>query len=148
MTLKKSLYSLIILCCLFLNNCGYTPVYSSKGLSLSFNKIEHDSTKINNKIVRILKSLSKENSQNKIDLKLNTKKENKILSKNKKGDPDIFEIIITLEIEIDEIKQSLSESQRYSNKENKFELSNYEKTIEDQIIEKLISNLINYLSNF
>ena len=148
MTLRKTLYSLIILCCMFLNYFGYTPVYSSKELSLSFNRIEHDQTKINNKIVRILKSLSKDASQNKIDLKLNTKKEKIILSKNKKGDPDIFEIIITLDFEIDEVKQSLIAKQKYNNIENKFELNNYEKTIEDQLIEKLISNLISYLSSF
>ena len=44
--------------------------------------------------------------------------------------------------------KTLNMKQNYSNVDNKFQLKEYEKIIEKQLIDKLVDSLINYLTNF
>ena len=71
-------------------SCGYEPVYSSKNFVFKIGKIDYENNRINNQIARSLKSFSNKNAQNIIDLELNSKKEKDVISKNKSGDPQIF----------------------------------------------------------
>lgn len=136
---------ILILICVMLNNCGYSPIYSSKNIELSINSIEFEKNKLNNKIVKILKSLSNDNIDLKSDVKIETIKSKNVLSRSKTGNPEILELTIQLNIEINNDKYEIEQSQNYKNIENKFELNQQEDLIENNLIEKIISKLINNL---
>tara|TARA_B100001057_G_C22379092_1_gene767720 strand:+ start:216 stop:659 length:444 start_codon:yes stop_codon:yes gene_type:complete len=146
----KKIHFLIInlLILIFLEGCGYEPVYSSKNFLFKVGKIEYENSQINNQIVRSLKSLSNQNAQNILDLKLNSKKEKRIVSKNKSGDAEIFELKILVDVVINNQQKSFSSSQTYNNNENKFELNQYEIEIEKQIINGIIDDILIYLAKF
>ena len=104
--------------------------------------------KINQKIVKSLKSISNDNSSNEIDVIISSSKEKRILSKNKSGKAEIFELRINLNVTYLNRVKTLNMKQNYSNVDNKFQLKEYEKIIEKQLIDELVNSLINYLTNF
>ena len=129
----------------FLYGCGYNPVYSSKDLLFKINKVTHTSSKINNRIARSLKSISNDEVTNTLDLELNSNKEKIIVSKNKNGDPEMFELKILVNIKVKNKEKTFLGKQVYKNIENKFELNEYEIQIERQIISKIIDEVIFFL---
>ena len=134
-----------ILIITLLYGCGYKPVYSSKDLLFKINKVNHDNSKISNQIARSLKSISNDETTNTLNLELNSNKEKIIVSKNKNGDPEIFELRILVNIQVNNKKKTFLEKQVYKNIENKFELNEYEIQIEKQIITKVIDEVIFFL---
>ena len=134
-----------ILIITLLYGCGYKPVYSSKDLLFKINKVNHDNSKISNQIARSLKSISNDETANTLNLELNSNKEKIIVSKNKNGDPKIFELRILVNIQVNNKKKTFLEKQVYKNIENKFELNEYEIQIEKQIITKVIDEVIFFL---
>ncbi len=148
MILKKIYLILLFTIILIINGCGYTPIYSSKINSFKINNVEYQDNKINKKIVESLKSVSNINSLNEINLIISSSKEKKVLSKNKNGKAEIFELRINLNVTYLNRVETLSVKQNYNNFDNKFQLKEYEKIIEKQLIDRLIDNLINYLTNF
>ena len=145
---KKIFLVLLFTIILVINGCGYTPIYSSKINSFKINNVEYEDNKINKKIVKSLKSLSNINSPNEINLIISSSKEKKILSKNKSGKAEKFELKINLKVTYLDRVEILSMKQNYNNFDNKFQLKEYEKIIEKQLIDKLVDSLINYLTNF
>ena len=145
---KKIYLFLLFTIILIINGCGYTPIYSSKSNSFKINNIEYEDNKINQKIVKSLKSISNDNSPNEIDLIISSSKDKRILSKNKSGKAEIFELRINLNVTYLNRVKTLNMKQNYSNVDNKFQLKEYEKIIEKQLIDELVDSLINYLTNF
>ena len=80
------------------NNCGYKPIYSTPNLDLKLNKINFETNKINNQIVRSLKRFSNPNGSTNYDINIESKKEKRIVSKNSKGDTELYELKITLKM--------------------------------------------------
>jgi len=145
---KIHLFIINLFILIFLEGCGYEPVYSSKNFLFKVGKIDHESNQINNQITTSLKSLSNQSAQNTLDLKLNSTKEKRIVSKSKSGDAEIFELKILVEVIINDQQKSFSSSQNYNNNENKFELNQYEIEIEKQIINGIIDDMLIYLAKF
>ena len=147
--MKKNII-ILILSTFIITSCGYKSIYSSK--NLNFNIIEFevtDKTKISRKIKSNLDSYKKNNSKNFYSIKINSKKEINIISKDSKGDPSNFVMNIISEITIlnDEkiVKNKVfSESFNYKNSSNKFDLKQYEKNIEENLTNKIIENIISY----
>ena len=88
--------------------------------------------RINYKIKNRLKVFSNSNSVNKYDMEINALKSIKIVSKDSKGDPKIYQMNIKMEAKIIEnykvIKEiNFEEYFNYNNNSNKFELKQYEK---------------------
>ena len=81
-------------------------------------------------------------------MELNSIKEKRIVSKNKSGDAEIFELKIRVEVVINNQQKSFSSFQNYNNNENKFELNQYEIEIEKQIINGIIDDILIYLAKF
>ena len=95
---------------------------------------------------------SNSDSKYKYDLEINALKSIKIVSKDSKGDPKIYQMNIKVEIKLIENYQNIKEINfeeyfNYNNNSNKFELKQYEKSIEDNLIEKNIENLTFYISS-
>tara|TARA_Y100000389_G_scaffold152639_1_gene152676 strand:+ start:98 stop:544 length:447 start_codon:yes stop_codon:yes gene_type:complete len=142
---KKYVLLAGILIISLLSGCGYKPVYSSKNFLFKINKITHANNKINNQIARSLKSISNDNATNSLNFELSSKKEKIIISKNKNGDPEIFELKIFIDIIVKDKQKTFLNKQVYNNTQNKFELNEYEIQIERQIITKMIDEIIIFL---
>lgn len=142
---------LIVISFLILSSCGYEPIYSKKNLNFSIGNIEKTNTSLNNQFTRIINSLNNKKTDDKINIKIESKKEIFIKSKNAKGDPLVFEVEIILEVLIidqnKENKRTFSRKITYKNSDDKFKLRQYEKELEKILIVKIVEDLISYLSN-
>ena len=149
--MKKLIFVVIAL--FMLNNCGYSPIYSSKNNNFYIDISQKDRSKLNSKIEKNIKKFSNQNSENTIQLEISSNKKINTISKDKKGDPSRFNMTISLTInilnknnyEINKTK-SFTEKFDYNNNSNKFSLKQYEKDIEDNLINKIIERSIIYLS--
>ena len=148
--MKKLIFVVIAL--FILNNCGYSPIYSSKNNNFYIDISQKDRSKLNSKIENNIKKFSNQNSKNTIQLEISSNKKINTISKDKKGDPSRFNMTISLTInilnknnyEINKTK-SFTEKFDYNNNSNKFLLRQYEKDIEDNLINKIIERSITYL---
>ena len=137
---------------IFLNGCGYTPIYSNKNFDLKFSNILYTkNNSLEHKIEKKLRSFSNDKSQKIIAVKINTKKKINILTKNVKGNPSRYEMNIKIDLVIthnnnETINKSFEERFNYKINVNRFELRQYEKEIEDLLISKNIETIISYLS--
>ena len=150
--MKKLIF--IVIALFMLNNCGYTPIYSSKNNNLYIDISQKDKSKLNSKIANNLKIFSNQNSENIIQLEISSNKKIDIISKDEKGDPLKFRMTISLAFnilnknnyEINKTK-NFTEEFNYNNNSNKFSLKQYEKDIEDNLINKIVKESIIYLSD-
>ena len=146
---------IIIAIALFtLNNCGYNPIYSTKNNNFYIEEISQENkNKLNSKIINIIKKFSNQNSKNTLVLMISSNKKIDIITKDEKGDPSKFQMTILLNINILKKKKyemnktkSFSANFNYNNDSNKFSLKQYEKEIEDVLINKIVEETIKYLS--
>ena len=142
---------LLILLFFILANCGFEPIYSSKKSNFNIGKIKiAEKNKFNSIIKYNLKNISNNESQNKFDLIVNSEKKRIISTKDTKGNPELLTMIISIEIQIIKDKvikntKNFSQNFSYSNNSNKFSLTQYEKDIEKNLINKIIENINTYL---
>ena len=135
-----------------ITNCGYRAIYSSKNFDFNIIKIEKtEKNKINLAIEKKLKNFSNNKAINQISLQINAKKQIIIISKDLQGDPTRYQMIINLNLDIiddQNIKTNKNIVQKfsYNTSSNKFALNQYEKEIEEILINKIINELINNLS--
>ena len=151
--MKKILVFLLLSSFLLLNNCGYESIYSKGSGNFFIKNIKiKTNDEINYKIKNRLKIFSNSNSKNRYDLEIDALKSIKIVSKDSKGDPKIYQMNIKVKVKLIENYQNINkinfeEYFNYNNNSNKFELKQYEKSIEDNLIEKNIENLTFYISS-
>ena len=136
---------------LFLSNCGYQPIYSTKNFNLTIGNVEKENTSLNNKFARSINALTNRESDKKINIKIDSDKKIRIKSKDSKGNTLVLELEINLRfVNLDSDNQTqkvLSRKITYNNSDDKFKLKEYENELEDILITKIIEDLINYLSN-
>ena len=143
----------LILVFFFISQCvGYEPIYSSKEQNFYIDTISTEiDDKISRNIEKKLKPYTKKNEKEKIELKIKSIKEEKILSKDNKGDPVILEIEISTNVIISNNKMTKTlkfvERFSYTNQSNKFEFEQYKKNIEKNLIDKIFDKLIFKLRN-
>tara|TARA_B100000035_G_scaffold306967_1_gene309652 strand:- start:688 stop:1137 length:450 start_codon:yes stop_codon:yes gene_type:complete len=131
-----------------LSSCGYQPLYSEKeNLNFSTKELELiGDANINKKIINILfiKVDKVKFQNNKITLESN--KNIVETSKNKQGQPDSFKMVINFKLSIVDkennlVAKNFSEEFSYKNKDNKFELSEYEINLEQNLINNIINKI-------
>ena len=148
--MRKIFINLVII--LMLGSCGYSPIYSNKNFNFDLSKItKKENNKLNSKIAKNLRIFSNKNNQNKIYLEIDSKKKINTVAKDKKGNPSRYEMIITMIVDINykgdkNTQKNFTSSFNYNTSANKFELSQYEKEIEETLINKIIEDCIIYLS--
>jgi len=146
----KNKFYLFFLLFLFLSNCGYKPIYSTKNLNFTIENIEKSNTSLNNKFEKSINALKNRENEKKIDIKIESDKKIKIKSKDSKGNALVFEIEIYLEFESPSIDNNsnklFSRKITYNNSDDKFKLKQYENELEDILITRIVEDLINYLS--
>ena len=143
---------IIIISFLLLLSCGYKPIFSSSKANFSITEIKlFGDIKIGSKIKKNLNIYK--NVKNKsifYSLKINSGEKKSVVSKDAKGDPKIFEIQVWADLTILENnkiknKKNFKESFTYNNSTNKFDLKQYEKNIENNLIEKIITKITLHL---
>ena len=150
MKINYFIYYLLIF--VFLSSCGYQRIYQSTQLNYNISKIEFKSTqKINKSIERIVKNLNNDIDGKQIKMVVNSQKNKTIITKDKKGDPNLFSLSINVEIQLFEEEKLISKKvfikeNKYSNDDNKFNLNIYEQNLEKNLNEKIIEKIFRYLS--
>ena len=138
---------IILFLLLILNGCGFEPIYSIKNES-DYNivvvEIKGDK-ELNNFINRELERISNRTSPNEYKIKVNSKFDKIIISKDSKGSPLEFELLanIDFEIESDNFKKSISfkEKQNMQKISDLFQQRNYEDTIKENFAVSIVRNL-------
>tara|TARA_B100000579_G_scaffold437838_2_gene469355 strand:+ start:3451 stop:3909 length:459 start_codon:yes stop_codon:yes gene_type:complete len=148
---------IIFLLLLTFNNCnGYQPIFLGQDLDFYIENVEiEENDEISRKIVKRLQPyfFNKEKiKNNKVNLEIFSSFNERVISKDSKGNPLIYEIKI--EINVDYIKDKNKKKKNYietfsiNNQSNKFELSQYKKTIENNLVNKIFEKIIIDLSAF
>ena len=137
---------------LFLNNCGYTPIYSKKSQDFQISKIE---TSGEVKINKLLYSKLKVYSNNPIakknfNLNINSSSTKSAIAKDKKGNPTQFAIELSISLQITDdldntVNRIFSESSAYDNNDNKFDLRRYEDSLLENMTETIFSEIILFI---
>ena len=140
---------------LTLSACSYKPIFSENNYNFEINEIVFSGEKYINRIIKNKLDLirkDKEQSKKKYDLVIQTNKEKLIVSKDSKGDPLKFDLIITAYYEISHEKRLLFKkvvikNNVYNNDVDKFKLEQNEKIILENLSEKISENIISSIIN-
>jgi len=134
----------IILTLTLLVQCGYKPIYTNENTNFKISNIEINNK---NKIIETrLKSLGNKNPEFYYDLKINISETKSTLSKNKKGDPTLFRMLISLDVQVFENDDLVMEKKYFSNfdyqnLDKKFELNQYEDQIRKDIFNAISTEI-------
>lgn len=144
--MKKKIIFISLL--IFLSNCtGYKPIFTSDQTNFHIEKIEiSNDNKLVRKLIKSLKPYSVDNGKQSITLKLDLNKQENVIMKDAKGDPASYEIKIELNVDVVTMdgtsKLNFKENFTFNNQTNKFELNQYKKNTETNLINKIFENLI------
>ena len=147
----KNIFFIIIF--LFLNSCGFTPIYSSKDSNY---KIMSFQKNINNNLTNYIQDsvtmLSNDNAKNVLKIDLNFSENIIVILKDSKGDPKKNRLTINVDLEIFDINDKLTSSEKffesfeYSIDDNKFTLKQYEKNIRQNLVEEITQQINTFLA--
>jgi hypothetical protein len=144
---------ILIICILFVSSCGYQPIYLNKNLkNYEFQKIIVKGEKnINRQIINFLglKENTLDNNLNELLLKTDFNIEE--TSKDSKGKIKSFRSKITIDLTISNNKNIIEskkflEEFSYNNKNNKFELLQYQKEIKDNLVNRVLEEIVFFLN--
>ena len=146
---------LVVFSILVLSACSYKPIFSEKNYNFEINEIILSGEKHINRIIKNKLDLIKRNKdqgKKKYNLLIQTDKEKLIVSKDSKGDPIKFDLIVTTYYEINYekrllFKKEIIKNNVYNNDVDKFKLEQNEKIILENISEKISENIISSIIN-
>ena len=144
---------ILIIFILFLSQCGFQPIYLGKNFSMNeFNSISYEGDKeINQKIIN---SLSFKENQNNINLDaLLVKSSYRIIEtkKNSIGKVESYKSLIEFNLIIKNKEKIItdkifSKELSYDSKDNKFDLVQYQNKIKNDLINRIIEDIILFLN--
>ena len=141
----------ILILFLFLSACGYQKLYNTNLMEFEFSKINlSGNIKINRQIISSL-NLNETNKVSDKEISINSSETIIVSSKDAQGQPATYRtnVIVTILIKdqgkVDK-KKSFNESFNYNNIENKYDLSVYQKDVQNNLIKKIIDDLIVYIN--
>ena len=145
--MNKILNYILIFFLFALLSCDYKPILSKKKnnqFSIYVNEISGEE-KINSIIINNFKNL--QNNKNEYHLNLSSNKEKNIVSKDSKGDPSIFELIIDVNYKVKKdgkilINDQVIKKTTYNNISDKFELDSYENIIINNLSTNISDKII------
>lgn len=140
---------LIFLILILLSNCsGYSPIFSSKITNFYIEEIiVNEDNKLIRRIIKNLKPYTINNNKKKIRLELDLKLSESVILRDEKGDVSSQEMKITLNVKSilqdkKVIEYVFIENFSFKNQSNKFELNQYKKNIQSNMIDKIYEDLI------
>ena len=149
--MKKTFFILLF----FISSCGYQPIYVNKSSEIyEFKKIVLSGDNyINNKIVNILSIKENNEINDKNILHISSSFSTEEISKNSKGQVEIYKSTINVNLQIKNInnqvvqKRNFAKDFTYNNKQNKFDLAQYQSSIKDDLINKIVGDTIIFLNS-
>lgn len=143
--------ALLLLIYIFFNSCGYSPIYKSIK-EFNYSQIIYNGDKKLNRQISSALSLKEDKNNNSLN-KLTIEANKKILvtSKNSKGQIQSYRMVIYLNLIIENSEKKTQQKTfvkdfSYNTKNNKFELSEYENQIENNLIKDIIEEINIYLN--
>ena len=142
----------ILILFLLLSACGYQPLYNSSDINVKFSKINLiGDKKINRKIVSSLGFVETESDNINNEISIVSSKTIIETSKDDKGQPATYRTNVIVNVTIkgqDKVikSRSFNESFSYKNIENKYDLSVYQKDIENNLIRKITDDIIVFIN--
>ncbi len=140
---------LILIAIIFLNNCtGYSPIFSSKQTNFYISEIIiNEDNKSIRQIVKNLKPYTENNNKKKIILELDLSITETVSLRDAKGNVATQEMKMILDAkgtlpDGDTKKIQIVEKFTFNNQSNKFELNQYKKSIQSNLIDKIYEKLI------
>ncbi len=130
--MKKIILNIFLF--LILSNCGYSPILITniQDFDIQIQTVEGDRL-INNLIVSQLNRNKNDQSENKINIDINTKYKKTIYSKDSTGATASYELNVVSEFNINkkDINQKIVITEKFimNKNENAFDENNYERTI-------------------
>ena len=146
--------SLILFLVCFLFGCGYEPLYLKKNnldkpiKSWAFNGDKN----INRMISAQLKSVRDKDKKTGYDAKIDSKKLLEIISKDSVGNPSIYRLSVLVNFQLIDneiiIKQrDFNVSFNFNENKNKFELAQYKKNIEMNLVNEVAEKIFIFISS-
>ena len=147
--MKKKLFILL----LFLTSCGYQPIYLNKEIKdLEFKRIIFEgNNNINNKIIKSLRIKKSDSSDDELFISSFGKIE--VTSKNERGEYTTLKKIISVNLTINDLngkiiqKRDFTREFSYNNKENNFQLVEYQNIIENNLINEIVNEILIFLNS-
>jgi len=158
--MNKIFYKIIILFFIFgLTSCSYKPIFLEKNYDFEIKEVILSGNKDINRIIKNKFNFVKSNEDNKNKnyiIQINTKKNKETISKDSKGDPLKFEIIILVEYKVISdgkiiLNNKIEKNNIYNNDSDQFKLEQTEEIILENLSESIsgiiISSIINLNDN-
>ena len=134
---------------LFLYSCGYTPIYkvnqkSNFGLDVI---IFSGDKEIGRKIEKNLKKFRTNETKNIFDVNFVSSKTQEVVTKDKKGDPSSFKLIIEVKLNLisktnkKTLEKKFIKEATFDSMDNKFELNQYTNNIEKNMIFNILEDM-------
>tara|TARA_B110000444_G_C18266657_1_gene334457 strand:- start:4 stop:453 length:450 start_codon:yes stop_codon:yes gene_type:complete len=149
--MKKTIFIFLIF---ILTSCGYESIHSKKNSkSILIKQFQLGGDRgLNRKIISLLNIKKNSNNESGYILILTNNKVVEVVSKDKNGNASIYRTTINVSLSLSDkkkiIKQkSFNSSFTYNNMENKFDLSQYEKNIELNLINIIVSEIDIFLNS-
>ena len=146
--------SLILLLICFLFGCGYEPLYLKKNnLDIPIKSWEFNGDKNINRMISVqLKSLQNNDKKIGYDAKINSTKLLEVVSKDSSGNPSIYRLSVMVNLKLLDnqsiIKQrDFDKSFTVNDNENKFELAQYKKNIEINLVNEIAEKIFIFVSS-
>ena len=138
-----------------LTSCSYKPIFSEKNYNFEINEILFTGEKYINRIIESKFNLIKEEqskNKKKYNISIRTKKEKLIVSKDSKGDPLKFDLVVSAYYEISNngkllLNKRIQKNSIYNNEIDKFKLEQSEKIILDNLSKKISETIISSIIN-
>ena len=134
---------------MFLYSCGYTPIYkvdqkSNFGLDVI---VFSGDKKIGRKIQKNLEKFRNNETRNIFDADFISSKTREIVTKDKKGDPSSFKLIIKVKLNLinktskKTLEKEFIKEVTFDSMDNKFELDQYTNNIEKNMIFNILEDM-------
>ncbi len=148
----KKISLLLLLCSLW--GCDYKPLYLKKndlGKLIKITTLNGDS-KINKTIVSFLRLKDIKNINSGYTLVLNSTKRIDVVSKDKSGNPSVYRSTVIVDLLLSDANTTIKQKEfnssfTYNNSQNKFDLSQYQKNIEINLINEIAEKIFIFLKS-
>ena len=144
----------LILIILYLNGCGYTPLYSSKDSNYKVISLKKNvNNSLTNYVQNSIEVISNENAEKSLNISFDYNENISVILKNSKGDPTKNRLNVVIDLSLLDSNDNLitskqfSESFEYNIDDNKFNLEQYEKNIKFNLIEDITQQILVFLAN-
>tara|TARA_B100000941_G_C28210010_1_gene401243 strand:- start:129 stop:581 length:453 start_codon:yes stop_codon:yes gene_type:complete len=146
--------TVLVIIFLVLNNCGFTPIHSSKGSNYKLISLDkNNNNRLTNYLENSIRAISNENAQKGLKINLVLEENISVILKDTKGNPSKNRLSIIVSLIINDANDKLiyekqfNENFEYDVQDNKFNMKQYEKTISFNLTDKISQQIQTFLIN-